>query len=74
MGRELLQVSLLSLIIFNIFIDSCPRTLRKKHPSFLSSGYRINSLLHADNTVLALLPPVSGMVSAIYVFAPRSAI
>ena len=52
MGRGLLQGSLLSPMLFNIFIDTLPRTLRRKHSSFLLGSHRINSLLYADDIVL----------------------
>ena len=52
MGRGLLQGSLLSPFLFNIFIDTLPRILRRKHPSFFLGDCRINSLLYADDIVL----------------------
>ena len=51
-GRGLLQGSLLSPFLFNIFTDTLPRLLRRKHPSFLLGGCKIDSPLYADDTVL----------------------
>ena len=52
MGRGLLQGSLVSPSLFNIFIDTLPRLLRRRHPSFSLGDSRINSLLYADDIVL----------------------
>ena len=51
MDRGLSQGSLLSPMFFNMFIDSLPRVLRRKHPSFLLGNCRMSSLLYADDIV-----------------------
>ena len=48
----LLQGSILSPILFNVYINDLPKTLRERHSGLNVSGTKINSLLYADEIVL----------------------
>ena len=52
MGVGLLQGSLLSPILFNIFVNNLPKLLRRGLPGLTFAGKKINALLHADDIVL----------------------
>ena len=46
MGRILLQGSLLSPLLFNLFIDNLPKILRSRNEGINIGGTKINSLIY----------------------------
>ena len=52
MGVGVVQGSILSPILFNVYINDLPKVLRERHGGLNINGTKINSLLYADDTVL----------------------
>ena len=52
----MIQGSILSPILFNVYINDLPKALRERHGGLNISGTKINSLLYADDIVLVTSP------------------